>query len=295
MKQFFKIYLFCLMVSFTIMPYTVKSALAAAAAAPNSDIAPQPCDTDYWDTLTSRAWLEAEREIMQNQNLIFKADSVLEYTCFDRFSAASARFAGEIFSDEDGVQRLDAGLLNTVNNPTLNYIIGNFIHTYLGGRAPEYATDPPNRVLDFAAGAYACEEMAGVWQSAKCANLLHTAALADIDGFYPFIDLLGFQGSPDVAGYTDIDETRLFPLACGGPGRPWASQYIIAGNVGDALYPFEVPLGTVYEEVFERLDPAVCLDPILTGVRVITSTGDQGADGVCTNPGCTYVGGGCAP
>ena len=47
-----------------------------------AEIAPQSCDSNYWRQLSSRAWLEAEREIMQNQNLIFKPDSVLQYTCF---------------------------------------------------------------------------------------------------------------------------------------------------------------------------------------------------------------------
>ena len=40
-----------------------------------AQIAPQPCDPQFFRQMESRAWLEAEREIMQNQNLIFKPDS----------------------------------------------------------------------------------------------------------------------------------------------------------------------------------------------------------------------------
>ena len=39
-----------------------------------------PCDPDYYESLEARAWLEAQREITQNQNLIYKPDSALEYT-----------------------------------------------------------------------------------------------------------------------------------------------------------------------------------------------------------------------
>ncbi len=287
MKKIIGISLLCLMVSLITVSHNARAA--------EVEIAEQPCDTNYWESLTSRAWLEAEREIMQNQNLIFKADSVLEYTCFDRFSASSAEFSGAIFSDEDGVQRLDNGLIQTVNLPAMRYIRDNFGHLYLGGRAEELGADPVDRVLDFSPGGYACEEMAGVWQAAKCANLLHTELFASVDGFYPFVDLIGLEG-PDVAGYTDINETRIFPLECGGTGLfSWGPQHAFAVNAADALYGFHIPLGLVYEDVAFKLDPALCLEPILTGVEVITSTGPKGPDGVCTNPGCTYISGGCVP
>src|SRR5437016_4882806 len=42
-----------------------------------------PCDPEYMDALEARAYLEAQREVAQNQNYILKPDSVLEYTCFD--------------------------------------------------------------------------------------------------------------------------------------------------------------------------------------------------------------------
>ena len=53
-----------------------------------------PCDPQYMDALEARAWLEAEREISQNKNLIYKPDSVLEYTCFAGFlNEAASNFA----------------------------------------------------------------------------------------------------------------------------------------------------------------------------------------------------------
>ena len=41
------------------------------------------CDPQIMDLLETRAWLTAQREIVSNQNLIYKPDSTLEYSCFD--------------------------------------------------------------------------------------------------------------------------------------------------------------------------------------------------------------------
>src|SRR5690606_1147706 len=55
----------------------------SCASGASGQIAKQTCDTEVWKAMTQRAHLESEREIMQNQNLIFKPDSILHYTCFD--------------------------------------------------------------------------------------------------------------------------------------------------------------------------------------------------------------------
>ena len=64
-----------------------------------AQFAATPCDPDYYESLEARAWLEAQREITQNQNLIFKPDSVLEYTCFDNHLRELADHADEMFSE----------------------------------------------------------------------------------------------------------------------------------------------------------------------------------------------------
>jgi hypothetical protein len=54
---------------------------------------PPTCDTNFWDVLRARAWEEANREITQNQNLIAKPDSVLQYICFDSYMEHLARYS----------------------------------------------------------------------------------------------------------------------------------------------------------------------------------------------------------
>ena len=104
-----------------------------------------PCDPQYMDALEGRAYLEAQREIMQNQNLIVKPDSVLEYSCFDSILRTIARANGDRsnFSESNrwgevpnhGTQSLDNAIQAVVGASLTSYITANFNHNYLGGRA----------------------------------------------------------------------------------------------------------------------------------------------------------------
>jgi hypothetical protein len=114
-----------------------------------------PCDPEYMDALESRAWLEAQREIAQNQNLIAKPDSVLEYTCFNKFLEHAARGfsvdgvlrpfsetnnwngppAGFNVHDDAGENvSLDITLDQVVRRAMASYLRGNFAHRFIGDR-----------------------------------------------------------------------------------------------------------------------------------------------------------------
>ncbi len=289
MKHIFKIVTFCLIVSFSGM----------ANAQPV--IAPQPCDTGYWDSLNARAWLETEREIMQNQNLIFKGDSVLEYTCFDRFVGHNRSNAAPIFSTE---AFLGPALESVVGPSAKNYLTANFGGTYLGGRSLELGAEM-DWAVPFAEGVpgttYACDQMAGVWKLAKCANFLHHADFDLTDGFFPHRDMAGFQGTDAVGGYdATIPEARKWGVVCGGVTGTyanWATPIDIAANINaiDQSYPFAIPTGQVFFDVADRLTPGHCQFSVETGVEIIIApANDGGDDGVCTAPGCTWNGGGCS-
>ncbi len=286
-------------------------------------VAPQPCDPQFYKQMQSRAWLEAEREIIQNQNLIFKADSVLEYTCFDRFANVAAWEGGNIFTHTDyfGGQIIDRGtnnalevaLQNVVGNSLDAYrgtaadiplpVIsanpdGNFAHSLLGGRGEflglsrlpgtEFSPITTQR-------SYECGVMSQVWQASKCLNLLHNSKFEETDGFYPFDTIKCIdnkEGCEEVEGYATRADPRQYPTAClEGPLATWEAKLIDANNVEEKLYDFQSPLAEVFKEVFEKTEPGRCgQDPIFTGVVVITTSDPIGfPDGVCSNPGCTYT------
>ena len=57
------------------------------------------CDPEFFDVMSNRAWLEAQREITQNANLITKPDSVLSLSCFNQFLNTASSYADDNFPD----------------------------------------------------------------------------------------------------------------------------------------------------------------------------------------------------
>jgi len=273
-----------------------------------AEIAPQPCDTRYWDSMAHRAWMEAEREIIMNQNLIFKPDSVLEYTCFDQFLNHNAEHAGNIFVhttyfgqmilEKNGDNSMKKALETVVANSLQSYDNSNFGYDLLGGRAIYLDLNPSSIDFDGTVeyATYAnCNWMAAVWETAKCLNFVDNSNFDDTDGFYPFETLEAFgPDSEPVTGYNSMPDPRLFPTPCGEPDNPpWQEAIDKAENKGDQVYDFAVPLQEAFTQIRTKLEPGNCENPaILTGVTVRLSPGagsERYPDGVCTNPGCTYV------
>ena len=154
------------------------------------------CDGNFMNQMYAKAYLEASREVIINEQLIHKPDSVLEYTCFDQFIAMTAHFAGPIFSENDDFDNREVTLETADETDTTNYtvnfdddhldnaldellldsledyITNNFMditntgdHTFLGGESALQNT------MDFTAiggTTYSCNHMQAVWDVAKC-------------------------------------------------------------------------------------------------------------------------------
>lgn len=275
-------------------------------------IAQQTCDTQVWRAMENRARIETEREIMQNQNLIFKADSILSYTCFDSFAAHAAQNVGPLFTHTTyftGSQviqwgspnGMDYALDRVVIGSMAPYIESNFGHAYLGGRGEFVGLGRPvtNRIPSRGA-TYDCSVMSEVWRVAKCLNFIHTQDFATTDGFFPFIDIVGIDND-NVIGYAneEINDTRRFPTACSGTpitGSTWSDMYRESRNErdfgnNDALYQYGTPLRETFQAVRLLVQPAQCGSPLPTGVTVIPGVGlasQAYPDAICTNPGCSY-------
>ena len=83
------------------------------------------CDPEFWDVLKDRSWMEAQRELTQNQNLIPRPDSVLEMTCFDSFldelgSHADSNFPSNPNWSEGGFGGLIIDGILSVDQSALN-------------------------------------------------------------------------------------------------------------------------------------------------------------------------------
>lgn len=228
--------------------------LAPPAMAATITPAASPCDPDYYESMRARAWLEAQREITQNQNLIFKPDSVLEYTCFNRYLNVLATDAEKMFSE---TQRwgsilpnnsMDNALENLTQQSLLTYLAQNFEHKFLGDRSTlNYTTEKVQN------GGYSCDMMGQVWQAAKCMDFIDKPH----DAFFTFEQ------------YATSDDKRMLPSGCGGPLPEWRS------NIKTTYVNADPPDGTPWKEdnvktYLNLLDPANCKDTpaIPTGIRV---------------------------
>lgn len=253
------------------------------------------CDPQYMDALESRAYLEAQREIAMNQNLIFKPDSVLEYTCFDKIMGTVARASGDRgnFSESNrwgeipnhDTASLDRAFDTVVTSALTSYISTNFGHTYLGGRT---AINSNIQSVTGNAGVYNCSEMLKVWNAARCMNFMDKPGQ---DGFHDF-------------EYLKSNDPRQLPSAC--PNNGITAQWIDrAFNNKSARYVLtpENPLdATPYTDdpmttYLSKINPlgvapaAACADPVPTGVIVFRQgfAPEYYYEKVCPNPGCYYV------
>ncbi|QQG35140.1 MAG: hypothetical protein HYS17_06075 [Micavibrio aeruginosavorus] len=277
----------------------VTVGFAAAMSLSSLSFAQTSCDPQYMDALESRAYLEAQREVAMNQNLILKPDSVLEYSCFDEIMGTLARAPGnrDNFSesnrwgavpghDDRSLDNAFDAVVSAALNP---YLTSNFSHTFLGGRT---GTDHTLETVNATAGAYNCGNMAAVWNLARCMNFNDRPAQ---DFFFDF-DYL--KGNPD--------KVRLLPAsACTDSGitQQWIDQAFNNESSRYVLAAENNPLDGVFytkdsmNSYLDRINPygvapaTVCAAGIPTGVVVYRqgSAPEYYYEKVCPNPGCYYV------
>lgn len=257
------------------------------------------CDPQYMDALEARAWMEAQREISQNQNLIAKPNSVLAYTCFDRLLGNAAKNIGSqppFSQSSKGVvgNKLSDSLTEALKPAVDNHLFLAFNHSYTGDRpttSPEGAGKYKTVAGPITGQHYACDEMKRAWEAAKCVNFQSNI---NTDAFFDFPQ------------YSRGDPRKLPKLyaQCGAPNLPYTfgkamaiafnnkPQFhtLAAENLGDTAPYQEDP-------VISHLDktrPGACAAPIPTGL-IISRSGSNYMEHICPNPGCVYIPGNTTP
>lgn len=252
-----------LMTAFVVGPH--------AAGAAGAGFADSPCDYDgYFESLKSRAWMEAQREMTQNQHLIQKPDSVLQYSCFDGFERDLAIQASNMFSESGrwgavDTSSMDTALSGAVDTALVEYLGKNFTNKLVG----ETITDPtPYRLELPASSAYNCETMNAVWQKAQCANFNST----ETSGFFTFDDYVSGDekfntcANPDLTNeWTDAQRIALVE-------PPW---------LNDPAKAYIADLSA---------DDCAASTPISTGVTVNRPKDEprEYEEKICIKPGCNY-------
>lgn len=265
---------FVLTISLAVVPTLLTKTAYAAPFATST------CDPEYMKSLNARAWLEAQREITQNQNLIVKPDSVLEYSCFDSHLNHLEDAASNLFSEDSSRWGTAAGnmgsALSSLQTANSNYIDSNFDHDFVGGRK--------NVTVNSGNTTYECDAMFKVWQEAKCMNFLDKGH----DGFFTLTQY---------AGLTDGQDYRKLPAVCTGV-QPYTNN--INEAVGSTT-PWNEDEAQTYFYLFDRsAETDKCgnnppsgggsISKIATGLEVFTDTGSvtNYDEQVCLVPGCYF-------
>ena len=287
---------------FNIAFFAICSFLLLTSNAQASAIADTPCDAQYYDSLSARAWLEAQREITQNQNLILKPDSVFEYTCFDRLVGELSTHAENMLSETAAFGEplddtsMDLALQRLVGDSLVNYINANFgskttgiAYNMLAGHIAATGIGHTMQSL-VNPGAYSCDIMDKVWTAAKCINFAHNS---ETGGFFTF----GEYADP-----ASLDKRNLPPSAiCTPLVTAWSSNLTNALTSG----PWSNDDVQTY---FGQTNAPDCTDaacrcrdadnnfsvPIPTGIKVKRAGYDTNEydEKICLQPGCRYHPGG---
>lgn len=247
--------------------------------------ADDPCDDQYYESLKARAWLEAQREITQNQNLIFKPDSVLEYTCFDLYSAELAQHAIDMFSETTRwgtllpSDSMDKALEKLVGTAFRSYLTSNFEESadgpydLLGGRLNDEQIDYDSSKggpwkNPIVGGTYSCDIMKKVWMQAKCMDLIDDD---EEDGFFTFTE---YQNDPD---------KRFLPERCDKVTR-WQQERDTATE--DTPWT-EDDMKTYMEYLNNGTCGSNNQKPFPTGL-VVRNKNMTYLEKICVQPGCHY-------
>ncbi|MFP4386335.1 MAG: hypothetical protein ACLFP8_04405 [Alphaproteobacteria bacterium] len=276
---------FTLMSFFLLGTLTIAPITAQAQSEPPV-IAESPCDPEYYESLSARAWLEAQREITQNQSLILKPDSVFQYTCWDLLLKELADHSDEMLSATDG---FGSPIPPTTVTSALQDLVGTSLKSYINTNfsEPGDPNDPNSEptpygllaghpvaagimhdITDVAdAGEYSCDVMGRVWHAAKCINFQQSSVE---NGFYSF------------QHYASSEDKRYLPTRCEPPIKDTWER-----NLRNALIsgPWTNDPVSTY---FDVTEPDNCdSPPIPTGVQVVVP-GNTYQEHFCIQPGCYY-------
>lgn len=163
------------------------------------------CAVDTWTAMVNQAVMETRREDIVNKRFIVKADSVLDYGCFDKNIEVAKQSLGPIFTETQkwaalpvdligkivmvqrshGSQALDNALDSVVKGAAQSYRNLQFNHPALSGSVPVSGGSSGN-----------CDLMGKVWQAAKCKNFSEEKVFdknTNLKIFYRFEDLRDFE------------------------------------------------------------------------------------------------------
>ena len=284
----------------------------SAAESPNLHKGIVPgCAVDTMNVHINQAVMETRRETVANQTLIYKADSVLDYGCFEDMLKTVENNTAPIFSENTHWAPKTIDLLRGVNFEMNLKLPANSMDTALtiaarGSMRPYLQSNFNHAFLNNRSGIQrngTCSVMNQVWDKAKCDNAdikisptgnaqgsrAHTFSQAgqqqqDLKKkfFYEYSDLVSF-------------DPRSNDMLCNGQsGKPGIEQAHIDMSKNKDFQHITYSKPENYVEQY--LTSGACNLTIQTGVSARMQIGSDRLpktviypDGFCPNPACAYL------
>lgn len=232
----------------------------------------QACDPQFMDAIEARGFAEAARENVQNQNLIYKPDSVFEYSCFLNHVPAVQSQASDLF-------RQDSLTLATTI-PVQQYIDTNFDHEYLDTRTNDPAISQPAPPADM------CNALAVVWDIARCINFYNRE---DLEGLFDLTHYITNDprqlpaSLPACAALPYAGLDMALDIAYNNKSDVWTMGPYARDDTGYIMDPVDLQN--------EMYKPGDCGTPIPTGmtVRDRNAPVTEFREKTCSNPACVYI------
>lgn len=260
---------------------------------------PETCDTEVWDVMKTKAWMEGKREMEVNQTLILKPDSVLEYSCFAVQVAIMNQAADFLFGDNlinplvfD--QPVIVPMVGALPNPPsrvggltpltldnmMNPVVGDTNIKYQGFNFWHSSAGGTGQLMPL------CTSMSAVWDFLRCQDF----GQGNVTDFIKFDNIEKKDNDPR----RKISDSLL---KCDEPNRE--RKWKDAKKVQNPVPSIPPAKGGVETELtyLNKLNPASCGAMVKTGLKVKIRN-QQGQDtekedAVCVAPGCSYNGSSC--
>ena len=224
------------------------------------------CDADLLNSMDQRAWMEAQREVSQNNHIIVKPDSVLEYSCFDKHLGHliwGANQSVKLLSMDNrwGSPPGDTeDALEPVYDSYKEYQEDNYDHDYLSGAV----SDGESPIDSLSSAEYGCDIMNQVWEQAKCKG--HKLSVG-FDGLDKNLDGFGGSCSGTSSQWNDAYNEST------GPNVDWDREAVVtlfdrfdngSNDCGNSLTPpARIETGVRVENIegVSDYDETICLIP----------------------------------
>lgn len=142
-------------------PVTTTPTASNNASSTNSSVSDPVCDSEVFERMKQKAWMEAQRENYVNQTIITAPDSIFDNTCYKKQLGVTMDKLGleESSGSSSSKDKFETDVADNAN------IVNEFVGPITSGTSGSKDTSKPTASSDFK-----CAEMSKYWAKSQCGN-----------------------------------------------------------------------------------------------------------------------------